>query len=90
MHNLVLFLSYSKFSIFFLKFGLGIATTTFACEFIPASTPLTASSKTMHSSGLKPSSLAAKIKISGLGFPFLILLSSPVIIKSKSSLIHSL
>ena len=90
MHNLVLFLSYFNSSIDFIKLESGIATTIFAFEFNPASTPFTASSKTIHSSDLTPSSFAANINISGFGLPFFILLSSPVIIKSKYSLNHSL
>jgi hypothetical protein len=39
--------------------------------------------------GSKPISLAANINISGAGFPFLILLSSPRTIASKLSLSHS-
>ena len=43
----------------------------------------------MHSWGSNPNSLAAKIKISGAGFPSFILLSSPVTITSISSLSQS-
>ena len=60
-----------------------------APELIPAFIPPILSSKIIQFFGSNPISFAANINISGEGFPFLILLSSPNTIASKVSLIHS-
>ena len=87
--NLVIFLSYWSSSALCFKWGSGIPTTILAPELIPAFIPLILSSKTIQSLGSNPISFAANINISGAGFPFFILLSSPRTTASKSSLSHS-
>jgi len=82
-------LSYLIFSTSFFCLGSGIATTILAPDLIAAVMPERASSKIIQFSGFKFKSFAAKINISGAGFPSFILLSSPVIILSISSFIHS-
>ena len=69
----------------FLWFLSITATIIPTSALIAAFTPLAESSKTMHSFGSNPNSFAAKINMSGEGFPFFILLSSPVITISISS-----